>query len=249
MLKRLLILVFFLTAFYQKGYTQGTVDSSLVEVRNFKSKNLEKLRNNPDFNYEENIEEYSQEDSDWEWKQWRYEQERAKSDSEIKKVRREEEPEEKPFSLGESAIYIASAIMIIFLVLALLGIDVRGLFRRNAKVNIKEIDDEENIDKLDKSNLDDKINQAINNKDYTQAIRFAYLKTLFLLSQRQYIHLQKEKTNLEYQQELRENKKTLYDDFKYQSRIFAFIKYGEFQISASQFEPIYTQFKNLHNKI
>lgn len=238
-----------------QGYSQGAIDSSLVEVRSFKDKNLEKLRNDPDFNYEEeDIKDYNKEDSDWEWKQWRYEQEQKRNGKnqgngenewEVKKIRRQESPK---IQLGESAIYIASAIAIIFLVLALLGINPMSLFRRNNKIVVQEVL-EEDIDKLDKSNLDEKINKAIAKGDYTQAVRFLYLKTLFLLSQKQYIHLQKEKTNLEYQQELRQNKKTLYEDFKYQSKIFAYIKYGGFEISSSQFDSLHTQFKNLHSKI
>jgi hypothetical protein len=248
-------IVTFLFFYSLQGYTQGSVDSSLVEVRNFKSKNLEKLRNDPDFNYEEeDIKDYNKEDSDWEWKQWRYEQEQKKKgkngendDWEIKKVRRQESPN-LSINLGESAIYIASAIAIIFLVLALLGVNPMSLFRRNAKISVQEIQ-EEDVDKLDKNNLDDKISQAILKKDYTQAIRFLYLKTLFLLSQKQYIQLQKEKTNLEYQHELRKNKKALYEDFKYQSKIFAYIKYGGFEISEAQFDSLHPQFKSLHSKI
>ncbi|MCU0436988.1 MAG: hypothetical protein MUC49_03675 [Raineya sp.] len=254
MLQKILI-VFFLLGYSFQGYGQGIIDSSVVDVRNFKDKNLEKLRSNPDFNYEEeDIKEYNGDDNDWEWKKWRYEQEQKKksqrknnNEIEFQKVREEESPN-LSIRLGESAIYIASAIAIIFLVLFILGVNPMSLFRRNAKITSQEIQ-EEDVDKLDKNNLDEKISQAIKKGDYTQAVRFLYLKTLFLLSQKQYIQLQREKTNLEYQQELRQNKNTLYDEFRYQSKIFAYIKYGGFEISQSQFDTLYPQFKNLHSKI
>lgn len=246
MLKKLSIIVL-LVVYSIKVYAQGTIDSSSVELRTFHNKNLEELRKDPDFDYTEkdrkDRQTYDNQENGLDGQTDGNDGDNANSGR--RKVRKEET---KALNIEEGAIYIAAAIAIIFLVLALLGINPMGLFRKNTKVVVPEID-EEDIDKLDKNNLDEKINQAIVKGDYTQAVRFLYLKTLFLLSQKQYIQLQREKTNLEYQQELKQSKNTLYEDFKYQSKIFAYIKYGGFEISQFQFDTLHPQFKNLHSKI
>jgi hypothetical protein len=241
--------IFFLT---YSGVFSQKVDETPVKIRSFEKKKLEKLRENPDFDYsQEDVRAYRETDSDWEWKQWRYEQERAKNGEGFEKVRKREsiEIDTPSFSLGENSIYLASAIAIIFLTLLLLGIDPRALFRSNAKTPLDLHNEEENPATTNKSELDAKIEKAIREKNYTQAIRFCFLKTLFLLSQKKYIELQKEKTNHDYQQEVKKNIESLYDDFKYQSRVFAYIKYGGFEVSATQFDSLYPLFKNFHNKI
>jgi hypothetical protein len=228
----------------------GFAQNNPAQVRSFDEKKLEKIRQNPNFNYEEDIETYSQHDTDWEYKRWRWEEEQRKkmekdANWEIKKVRPQEGLNlDLNFSLGKSAIYIASAIVIIFLLLALLGIDIRSLLQANK--NIVEKTEDQDWQDLHENNLDTLIEQAIGKEQYNLAIRYAFLKSLQLLAQKNYIQLQKEKTNAEYQKELNQSKKDLLKDFTWQSRIFAYIKYGEFEINKNQFDSIYPKFKSFY---
>jgi len=223
------------------------------QIRNFDQEKLEKLRNNPNFIYEEDIEEYKKYDADWEYKRWRWEQEQKRhneqnKDWEIKKVRTQEGANfDLDFSLGKSAIYIAAAITIIFLLLALLGIDLRSLLRKNKAV-VENLEDQDWQD-LQQGSLDKLIEQAIAKEQYNLAIRYAFLKSLQLLAQKNYVQLQKEKTNAEYQKELNQSKKDLLKDFAWQSRIFAYTQYGEFEVSKSQFDSIYPKFKSFYQSI
>jgi len=231
----------------------GFAQNNPAQVRSFDEKKLEKIRQNPNFNYEEDIETYSQHDTDWEYKRWRWEEEQRKkmekdANWEIKKVRPQEGLNlDLNFSLGKSAIYIASAIVIIFLLLALLGIDLHSLLRKNKAV-VENLEDQDWQD-LQQGSLDKLIEQAIAKEQYNLAIRYAFLKSLQLLAQRNYVQLQKEKTNAEYQKELNQSKKDLLKDFAWQSRIFAYTQYGEFEVNKSQFDSIYPKFKSFYQSI
>ncbi len=223
------------------------------QVRNFDQEKLEKIRKNPAFDYQEDVDNYKQYDSDWEYKRWRWEEEQRKKmeenkDWELKKVRRQEGADiDLSFKFGKNAIYVASAIAIIFLLLALLGIDLRNIFRKNK--TIVENLAEEDWQHLDKSDIDKLLEQAIAKEQYNQALRYAFLKSLHILGQKNYIQLQKEKTNAEYQAELYKSKKNLVEAFKWQSRVFAYIQYGEFEVNKNQFEALYPKFKSFYQSI
>ncbi|MDX1905245.1 MAG: hypothetical protein SFU27_13910 [Thermonemataceae bacterium] len=255
--RKSLFLLLYLLLTWQMVWGQEAfkTDSSPIEVRKFKKERLQELRNNPDFDYsQEDVESYSESDADWQWKQWRYEQAKKNKNQknqeiDIEKVRRVEGINYNPsFRLGENAIYIAAAIAIIFLLLFLLGINPAFLFRKNTKIK-PDTFSEQDLTHLQKNDLDSQIQKALSNGNYNEAIRYAYLKSLWLLSQKSLVHIQKEKTNTEYLQELRNNKKKLYDDFSYQVRLFAYIKYGEFSLNKEQFERIYPQFISFYEKI
>ena len=224
------------------------------QVRGFDKDKLEKIRKNPKFDYEEDIDAYKEYDADWEYKRWRWEEEQRRKMQEdknwkVKKIRQQEGANlDFDFSLGKNAIYIASAIAIIFLLLALLGIDIRGLLRRNKAVIVENLG-EKDWQELDKGNLDVLIDSAIAKEEYALAIRYAFLKSLQVLGQKNYIQLQRQKTNAEYQTELSKGKKGTLEEFRWQSRIFAYIQYGEFEVNKNQFENIYPRFKSFYQSI
>ncbi|MFN3315441.1 MAG: hypothetical protein ACK40K_01420 [Raineya sp.] len=224
------------------------------QVRSFDQDKLEKIRKNPQFDYEEDIDEYKEYDADWEYKRWRWEEEQRKrmqkdTNWKVKKIRTQEGANlDLDFNLGKNAIYIASAIAIIFLLLALLGIDIRGLLRKNKAIIVENLE-EQDWQKLEKDNLDTLITQAISQEKYNFALRYAFLKSLYLLGEKNYIQLQKEKTNAEYQIELRKAKKSILEEFRWQSKIFAYVQYGEFEVGKRQFESIYPKFTSFHQSI
>lgn len=227
--------------------------SKPLQVRSFDKEKLEKVRKNPNFYYEEDIDEYNKQDADWEYKRWRWEEEQRRrreqdKDWEIKKIRTQEGANlDLDFSLGKNAIYVAAAIAIIFLLLALLGIDLRSLLQKN-KAIVENLEEQDWQD-LHKGDLDKLIEQAIAKEQYNLAIRYSFLKSLQLLEQKKYILLQKEKTNTEYQTELNKAKKSISEEFRWQSRVFAYTQYGEFEVSKNLFDSIYPKFKSFYRSI
>jgi hypothetical protein len=107
---------------------------------------------------------------------------------------------------------------------------------RRGKKNSKE----ESDDLLDNINLDQKINEAVTSKNYRQAIRFMYLKTLKMLSDNNVITLHAKSTNQDYIRQMYKH-----DDlaqFRHLTRIYEYVWYGEFHPSDAQFEIIRTNF-------
>lgn len=227
------------------------VDQSPVSVRNFDPNKLQKLKNDPQYDYNDEVTNYNTYDKDWRWKEWKYHKDK-KTGVQYKKTKPKESLKVKmslPYKIGKNFAYVAAFILLIILVLLLVGINPLSFFRGNKQIkDTSEIGDSDLI--LAKSNdLDTLISRAIAEEQYAQALRYAYLKTLQVLAKQEYIVLKSQKTNQEYQAELSSIKKEWGKDFDFQVRVFAFIKYGEFEVDKTQFEQIYPNFQAFYQKI
>lgn len=222
-----------------------------LNLRSFDEEKVKQLKNNPEFDYTEDIDEYNKYDRDWQWKQWRYEEHqrnKGQDDWKVKKFREREIPEFPKITLGESFIYVAITILIIFLILMLLGFDIKSWFALNKKVE-NEVITEDNLENVTQNQIESLLQKAISQKNYNQALRYAYLKALQLLANKNLIELSKQKTNWDYQIELKQRKASLSESFKDISRIFAYIKYGEFVASQEHFATLYPRFESFYQKI
>ncbi len=101
-------------------------------------------------------------------------------------------------------------------------------------------------DDLNAINFNDKIKESLSQNDYRLAIRWHYLKTLFILDKNQLIVFVPFKTNIDYANELQG--KSIQSDFKKLSRIYEYIWYGQFildekayHINAAEFEAVEKQ--------
>lgn len=223
-----------------------------LNLRTFDESKIKEIKKNPEFDYSEDIDEYREYDRDWQWKQWRYEEKQRNNkedDWEAHKFRERDIPEFPKITLGESFVYVAITILVIFLILMLLGFDVRSWLAFNKKVNEEAIISEENLEAISKDLLEASLQKAIAQKRYNEALRYAYLKALQLLANKNLIELSKQKTNLDYQIELRQKKASLSENFRDISRIFAYIKYGEFVVTQEQFATVYPRFESFYQKI
>lgn len=223
-----------------------------LNLRNFDEGKIKEIKKNPEFDYSEDISEYREYDRDWQWKQWRYEEHQRNNkqdDWNAQKFREKDIPDFQKITLSEGFVYVAITILVIFLILMLLGFDVKSWFAFNKKVNQETIISEENLEAINKDQLEASLLKAIDQKRYNEALRYAYLKALQLLANKNLIELSKQKTNLDYQIELRQKKATLSENFRDISRIFAYIKYGEFVVTQEQFATIYPRFESFYQKI
>ncbi|WP_448528249.1 hypothetical protein [Raineya sp.] len=249
--KELVLIAFFLS-FVGIALAQTSQKNYPLNLRNFDENKIKEIKKNPEFDYSEDIDEYKEYDRDWQWKQWRYEEHQRnnkKDNWKAEKFRERDIPEFPNITLGESFVYVAITILIIFLILMLLGFDVRSWFAFNKKVNDEAIIIEENLEAISKDQLEASLQKAITQKRYNEALRYAYLKALQLLANKNLIELSKQKTNLDYQIELRQKRATLSENFRDISTIFAYIKYGEFIVSQEQFASIYPHFESFYQKI
>ena len=90
--------------------------------------------------------------------------------------------------------------------------------------------------------FDTLLTNAINNGNYRLATRFHYLSLLKKLSQKELIKYDKDKTNTEYQFELKN--KELRAKFSYLAYIYDYVWYGEFPVDQLKFGVIENKYKS-----
>jgi hypothetical protein len=203
-------------------------DSSLVQLKHFNDAELARLKQKPEFQYNGEPAGPSLWSRFWRWF-WHL----------FDGVDAPRSTNWLLFFLKYLFISLGIA-AIVFIILKLAGVDVRGLIKRkpvDAGVpftetleNIHEIDFELNID------------QAIAQHNYRLAVRLLYLKALKQLSDAQLIHWQIDKTNAAYVNELANPQQR--EAFAVLTRQFEYVWYGEFAINKQAFQNIKTLFGN-----
>lgn len=119
-------------------------------------------------------------------------------------------------------------------------------FRRNVKdKQVVQEDPWEDVTRFEDWEL--ALQKALGAKDYRLATRIYYLHTLHILDKNNVVSYREDKTNWYYVQKLFGT--PLHDHFKELTRSFDYIWYGEYQINASQFEALATQFKSFKVQI
>lgn len=100
---------------------------------------------------------------------------------------------------------------------------------------------------LNTINFELKITDALNINDYRLAIRWHYLKILFLLDKKQLIVFAPYKTNIDYTYELK--KDTYVTSYKQLSRIYEYIWYGQFSINETSYTENAKGFNNFEQQL
>ena len=113
----------------------------------------------------------------------------------------------------------------------------KKLNSQNEEIDTENIETEEDLHKLD---FLQKIKKT---EDYRMAIRYYYLWLLQDLSKGGLIKFEKNKTNRQYAEELRNHKKAA--DFNVCTRYYNFVWYGEYPVSTELYEEIVSHFKRL----
>lgn len=144
-------------------------------------------------------------------------------------------------SEGEATVtqwigYTIAALAVIFVIMKLLGTDLRGLFLRgnpNRVSPFAELD--ENIHEMD---FDALIEEAVAARHYRRAVRLLYLKALKILADRGHIDWRRDKTNHDYLRELRGKKAALGGAFADATVLFEYVWYGDMPIDESIFRSV-----------
>ena len=155
---------------------------------------------------------------------------------------------DKLFSNNGAAPFIRYGIiaaLIIFLVLRLMNVKMQSLFYKNRKQSTMLMHQEEL--EIMETNIDEAIQKEISNNNFRTAVRLMYLKLLKTLNKKEYIHLNINKTNYDYQNEMKEN--SCADDFRKLSRVFEFVWYGDFKIEKEIFVNIHKDFNSIFLKL
>jgi len=143
-------------------------------------------------------------------------------------------------------LYIIIILLVIyFIVKTLVNKEGSWIFgRKSDKLNINTSEVEQHLMKTD---FDDLIANAVKKQNYRLAVRYYYLKTLKLLSEKEIINWEYEKTNQDYYYEIK-NKKVK-ESFSYISYIYNYSWYGEFELDESGYQEASRSFNQLFKTI
>ncbi|NAY93178.1 DUF4129 domain-containing protein [Muricauda sp. JGD-17] len=145
----------------------------------------------------------------------------------------------------EYTIYaLMGALVIYLLVRVFINEKFNAIFSKKAKP-LLDIDlSEQHIEAID---LDAQMESALKNKDYRLAVRYQFLKILKMLSQKHIIDWHFEKTNIDYQREIKQDR--LQQEFKKVSYLYENIWYGEQPIDATGYDKTRSRFRALNHLI
>lgn len=140
------------------------------------------------------------------------------------------------------AVIIFCVILVIWL---LWRSDLSRLVRPESKLttfNFNEITDD-----LSTINFDKMIDEALKNNDFRTAIRWNYLKCLFLLEKGGHLMFQPSKTNIDYLNDLR--KSDFLSEFKAVSRIYDYVWYGKFTVDQTKYTELKREFSSFESHL
>jgi len=209
----------------------ATKEEYIVDIRVLSDSVLVNYKNDSAFNYDNT----SSEPQDWitKIKNWINQQ--------LALIR-----SSKTFSTALDYFYYLLAILALILIIrGLIKGDRRGLlFGKVSNNKIKIIEHEEDLNLL---NFDELIVSAIENKQYRLAIRYLFLKSLRLLSDREMIELRNNKTNRQYYLEIKNSQ--IANVFQDATLRFEWIWYGEFPVNEEIMKSSQSDFNKLFGLI
>lgn len=141
---------------------------------------------------------------------------------------------------GTLIIWAVIIFCVILVVWLLWRSDLSRLVRPESKLttfNFSEITDD-----LSTINFDKMINEAVNNNDFRTAVRWNYLKCLFLLEKGGHLMFQPAKTNIDYQYDLK--KSNFLAEFMAVSRIYDYVWYGKFTVDQTKYTDLKKEFSS-----
>jgi len=151
------------------------------------------------------------------------------------------------FFSGKTIRTLTYGILIAFFLFVIYRIIVvNKLFLFYSAKKAKTTDSGEGVD-IDDDNLDEKIKKAVADKEHRMAVRYMYLKALRLLNDKQWIRYHADATNYEYVNQMSGHK--LATDFGFLTRVYDYMWYGEFTLTAEQFDIVYKNFSHFYNTV
>lgn len=139
-------------------------------------------------------------------------------------------------------IFVAAAALV-FIVVKLIGLDLKIFAGKPKAVDIPYDESLENIHEI---NFGEEIEKAVSNGNYRLAVRLFYLHSLKLLNDRQLISWQPEKTNHAYINEITDPGRR--QEFSVLTRQFEYIWYGDFFIDKERFGVVRKSFERFNVK-
>ncbi|MCK0161993.1 DUF4129 domain-containing protein [Allomuricauda sp. F6463D] len=159
------------------------------------------------------------------------------------------------FGVGNAEGYLAVFLEILpYLLLALflylvirffVKSNMQGVGKNKKNPNVVSLSEDEHI--IKNEDIQQLIKNALNDKNYRLAIRYYYLFILQLLSEKELIDWQQQKTNDDYLEELSES--NLKNAFGKTTLLYDYVWYGEFEIDRERYQQAEVVFESLKNTL
>lgn len=141
--------------------------------------------------------------------------------------------------------YLLLALLLFILIRFFIKANTRAILHAKQNKNLVSLSEEERIIKTE--DIQQLIKEALKEKNYRLAIRYYYLYILKLLTEKELIDWQPQKTNDDYIKELKRT--TLKLPFKSITRLYDYIWYGEFVIDENTYKKVETEFSTIQKSI
>lgn len=142
-------------------------------------------------------------------------------------------------SLIRPIMYVLMIGLVLFIIFKL--IDNNSLFYRSKGKSLQLNTGEEAL--MEEENIESRLRQAINERDFRKAVRYQFVWMLQSLDQGGWIKFHAQSTNHDYQLQLR--KAPFYSDFQFLVQVYEYVWYGEFAITEQQFNSIQPKFQEI----
>jgi hypothetical protein len=229
-----------ISAFCQMDSLAVKNDKNTIIQKKFNSTNLEKYKNDKNFNY---IEDVAKEDPSifeqiYSWfvrqllrfLEWLFGVDYAQG----------------IFASVLSAIpYVIAAIVLFLILKFFLKVNSKSIVNTVKNKTIVSFSEEGEV--LKSKDILKLIEDAILQKNYRLAVRYSYLNILKHLERKEYIIWEQQKTNEDYIKEIKSI--DLKQSFVNLTRLYDFVWYGNFGINETEFVQIESDFKQTHNLI
>lgn len=223
----------------QDSIATVTLDTSDINPKAIEESQLEQFRDNPDFDYEV----IKSAAPDWwislkNWIsttlitffEWLFGVEKAAG----------------AFSVFlEILPYVLLAVLLFILIKFFLNVNARALVHAKKNQALVSLSEEEHI--IKNEDVEQLIQNALVQKDYRLAVRYYYLYMLQLMSEKELITWELQKTNEDYTKELK--RQDLVEPFATSTRLYDYFWYGEFPIDETKYRKAEAKFISLKNRV
>lgn len=141
--------------------------------------------------------------------------------------------------------YIVLGVLLVLIIYRI--IVVNNLYMAGASRRRKEEVIEGEIAEIEDSNLDQKIQAAVQAKQFRPAIRLMYIKALRSLNEKGWIRYHAQSTNYDYMNQVQPY--GVGSEFRFMTHVYEYVWYGEFPLTEDQFGKVYQNFQQFFNTI
>ncbi|MFZ6010596.1 MAG: hypothetical protein ACOYXT_09630 [Bacteroidota bacterium] len=204
-------------------------DVTIIDVRHFDDKVIQDLKSDRELNYSADRATISLWERMWRW---------------LAQLINALFSETASTDWGRFAIYVIAVVILTYVIMRVMKIDAFNLFagKNTGAADYTVLD--ENIHEM---NFEKLISEALSKKDYRLVIRLFFLHSLKLLSDKQLIHWEPGKTNVDYQNELQVAE--LKKGFNELGFYFQYAWYGNFAVSDEMLARVKEKYTDWKTKL